>query len=71
MFLENNRFRRAMAVIYWLFKQSTWGKVSDKMPTAIVGYFFFFFAIYSSKMFQTMKKKGCPVLGLEPKELFA
>lgn len=43
--------------------------MSYKMPTAIVG--FFFFSIYSSKMIQTLKKKGRPVLGLELKELFA
>lgn len=46
--------------------------MSYKMPTAIVGIFiFYFFAIYSSKMIQTLKKKGRPVLGLELKELFA
>lgn len=51
---------------------SSRGKMSYKMPTAIVGIFiFYFFAIYSSKMIQTLKKKGRPVLGLELKELFA
>lgn len=59
-----------MAVICWVFKQSTWGagEMSYKMPTAIVGIFGY---LFQQNMIQTLNEKGHPVLGLEPKELFA
>lgn len=37
------------------------------MPTAIVEFFCY---LFQQRMIQTLKKKGHPVLGLEPKELF-
>lgn len=42
--------------------------MSYKRPAAIVGIFSY---LFQQKKIQTLKKKGRPVLGLEPKELFA
>lgn len=64
------RFEGATVVICWHFKQST--LKGKKCPTKCQMLLWeFFFSIYSSKMIQTLKKKGRPVLGLELKELFA